>query len=108
MCYGSHQITKFRLTTSHDHHVMALLSHGKVHMTQSQYKKHLIKFPKIELTVSNSNFCSTFLKEKKKKKKKGPHSSQQVMLDINILWLIFRKLFLLLKKRILVFMQLKF
>jgi hypothetical protein len=41
-------------------------------MTQSQYKKHLIKFPKIELTVSNSNFCSTFLKEKKTEKEKRP------------------------------------
>jgi len=35
-------------------------------MIQNQYKKHFIKFPKIELTVSNNNFCSTFLKEKKK------------------------------------------
>jgi hypothetical protein len=32
----------------------------------------LIKFPKIELTVSNSNFCSTFLKEKKTEKEKRP------------------------------------
>jgi hypothetical protein len=45
-------------------------------MTQSQYKKHFIKFPKIELTVSNSNFCSTFLKEKKKKKGLTLHNKE--------------------------------